>query len=78
MCSDSWRRGIGGYFDHHHAGEVPQHPSFEPHIKEAADVCTTLVDHHQPADIAWAIVAAFGDNLPELGNAAGRPASMHR
>ena len=69
------------YFDHHYAGELPRHPGLEPHIEEAADVCTsTLVDRylagrHRP----WAIVAAFGDNLPELGtalaDAAGIPAA---
>jgi hypothetical protein len=66
------------YFDHHHAGEVPQHPNFEQHIEETADVCTsTLVDrylggrHH-----AWAIVAAFGDNLPELGTSLAEAAGI--
>jgi hypothetical protein len=59
------------YFDHHHAGEVPRHPKFEPHIEEAADVCTsTLVDRHLGGrHRSWAIVAAFGDNLPQLGTA---------
>jgi hypothetical protein len=59
------------YFDHHHAGALPQHPKFEAHIEEAADVCTsTLVDRYLAGrHRAWAIVAAFGDNLPELGTA---------
>jgi hypothetical protein len=56
------------YFDHHHAGELPWHRNFEGHIEEAADVCTsTLVDRFLGGrHRAWAIVAAFGDNLPEL------------
>jgi hypothetical protein len=68
------------YFDHHYAGELPRHPNFEPHIEEAADVCTsTLVDRHLAGrHRRWAIVAAFGDNLPQLGtamaNADGIPA----
>jgi len=57
------------YFDHHYAGELPRHPNFEPHIEEAADVCTsTLVDHHLDGrHRSWAVVAAFGDNLREIG-----------
>jgi hypothetical protein len=59
------------YFDHHFAGVIPVYPHFEAHIDEAADVCTSiLVDRyigglHRP----WAIVAAFGDNLPILARA---------
>ena len=59
------------YFDHHYAGALPQHANFEAHIEEAADVCTsTLVDRHLAGrHRPWAIVAAFGDNMPELGTA---------
>lgn len=59
------------YFDHHHAGALPQHPNFEAHIEETADVCTsTLVDSYLGGrHRAWAIVAAFGDNLAGLGTA---------
>ncbi len=53
------------YFDHHHAGALPRHPLLEAHIDEAADVCTSiLVDRHLGGRYrAWAVVAAFGDNL---------------
>src|SRR5712691_8785247 len=53
------------YFDHHHAGALPRHPLLEAHIDEAADVCTSiLVDRHIGGRYrAWAVVAAFGDNL---------------
>jgi single-stranded DNA-specific DHH superfamily exonuclease len=66
------------YFDHHHAGELPRHANFEPHIEEAADVCTsTLVDRHLAGrHRSWAIVAAFGDNLPELGAAMATAAGI--
>ena len=59
------------YFDHHHVGTLPQHPSFEPHIDESPDVCTgILVDRHlEGRHHAWAIVAAFGDNMPKVGRA---------
>ncbi|HZQ63511.1 MAG TPA: acetyltransferase, partial [Casimicrobiaceae bacterium] len=53
------------YFDHHRAGEVPQHPNLRVMIDTSADVCTAiLVDRHlQGRYRIWAIVAAYGDNL---------------
>ena len=59
------------YFDHHQAGALPRHPLLEAHIDEAADVCTSiLVDRHLGGRFrAWAIVAAFGDNLAEPARA---------
>jgi hypothetical protein len=53
------------YFDHHFAGEIPQHPLLDAHIDTAPTVCTSLiVDRHlQGRFRAWAVVAAFGDNL---------------
>ena len=55
------------YFDHHAAGEVPSHPGFEAHIDESAGVCTSiLVDRYlQGRFRVWAVVAAFGDAMPE-------------
>ena len=66
------------YFDHHHAGTLPQHRRFEAHIDESPDVCTsTLVDRylagrHRP----WAIVAAYGDNLKDLADTMARSEGM--
>lgn len=53
------------YFDHHHAGEIPQHHNLTTHIDLSADVCTSLlVDQHLKGRFhLWAITAAFGDNL---------------
>lgn len=55
------------YFDHHSAGEVPSHPGLEAHIDESAGVCTSiLVDRHLRGRFRlWAVVAAFGDGMPE-------------
>ena len=55
------------YFDHHAAGEVPSHPGLEPHIDESRGVCTSiLVDRYlQGRFRAWAVVAAFGDGMPD-------------
>lgn len=53
------------YFDHHHAGEIPQHANLTTHIDLSAEVCTSLlVDLHLKGKFhLWAITAAFGDNL---------------
>lgn len=53
------------YFDHHYAGEIPEHPLLEAHIDTARGVCTSiLVDRHLGGRYrAWAVAAAFGDNL---------------
>jgi len=66
------------YFDHHHAGELPQHPGFLPYIEEAADVCTSiLVDRYLGGSHrGWAIVAAFGDSLPDVANAMARSVGL--
>ncbi len=65
------------YFDHHHAGEIPQHPNLTVHIDLSADICTSLlVDQYLRGKFHfWAITAAFGDNLvqkaQQLANSAG-------
>lgn len=53
------------YFDHHHAGEIPQNSSLVTHIDLSASACTSiLVDRHlKGRHRLWAITAAFGDNL---------------
>ncbi len=55
------------YFDHHYAGEKVVHPHLQATIDPAADTCTgILVDRYlQGRYRRWAIVAAFGDNLPD-------------
>jgi hypothetical protein len=53
------------WFDHHHAGAIPEHPHLEAHIDESPETCTSLiVDRHLGGrHRAWAVVGAFGDNL---------------
>ena len=62
------------YFDHHFAGEVPRHPLLEAHIDTGPDVCTSLiVDRHLGGrHRAWAVAAAFGDNLQVPARAAAK------
>lgn len=66
------------YFDHHAAGDIPQHPRFEAHIDTAPDVCTSLlVDRHLAGKHRlWAVVAAFGDNLVQSAVRAAQPLQL--
>ena len=66
------------YFDHHFAGEIPSHPNLQAHIDTAPDVCTSLiVDRHLGGKHrAWAVVAAFGDNLRAAASAAAAPLDL--
>jgi hypothetical protein len=54
------------YFDHHAAGEVPRHPNLTAFIDTAPDTCTSLIVDRYLAGRhrLWAVVAAYGDNLP--------------
>lgn len=53
------------YFDHHYAGEIPDHNKLQAHINTNANVCTgLLVDRYLKGQYRdWAIAAAYGDNL---------------
>ena len=55
------------YVDHHQSGEMPQHRSFTSLIDTAADTCTSLLvdDYLKYRFSAWAVTAAFGDNLKD-------------
>ena len=63
------------YFDHHQPGDIPAHPHFEPHIDTDANVCTSLLvnQYLQGKQLAWAVTAAFGDNLAEAARQAAAP-----
>lgn len=77
--SDLLDRGVAvRWFDHHFPGELPRHPNFEPHIDITATVCTSLlVDRHLSGRYrAWAVAAAFGDNLNESARAAAAPLDL--
>jgi oligoribonuclease NrnB/cAMP/cGMP phosphodiesterase (DHH superfamily) len=53
------------YIDHHQAGVIPKHSSLTTLINTDANICTSLlVDNYlQKRFSAWAVTAAFGDNL---------------
>ena len=62
------------WFDHHHGGVLPVQKNFESHIDTAPDVCSSLlVDGHLSGRYrAWAVTAAFGDNLAGAARDAAR------
>ncbi len=66
------------YFDHHFAGAVPRHPALSAHIDTAPDTCTSLlVDTFLGGRYAaWAVTAAFGDNLDDSARARGSRAGL--
>ncbi len=63
------------YFDHHQPGEIPDHPQFEAHIDTSPETCTSLLvnEYLGGAHLAWAVAAAFGDNLAQAARRAAEP-----
>jgi single-stranded DNA-specific DHH superfamily exonuclease len=66
------------YFDHHFAGEIPQHGSLETHIDTDANVCSSLLvnSYLEGAYLPWAVTAAFGDNLFNAAEQAAAPLDL--
>ena len=62
------------YFDHHFAGDIPQHDKLDAHIDTSADVCTSLLvnDYLGGQFLPWAVTAAFGDNMYESARVAAK------
>ncbi len=58
------------YADHHKAGDIPQHGNLDAHIDLDANMCTALIVDQllQGRFHAWAITAAYGDNLIAKAN----------
>ncbi len=66
------------YVDHHFAGEVPVSDNLTAHIDLDSDVCTSLiVDNLLEGKFrAWAVTAAFGDNLHDAARKVGDSLSL--
>lgn len=66
------------YFDHHQADDIPAHPNLHAHIDTGAEWCTSLLvnRHLGGRHRAWAVVAAFGDNLADSARAAAAPLGL--
>jgi len=62
------------YVDHHKTGEMISHPNLDADIDLSAETCTSLIVDKQlgGAFRAWAITAAFGDNLAKQALALGK------
>lgn len=63
------------YFDHHYPGEIPAYSVLQANIDTDANTCTGLIvnQHLQGAHLAWAVTAAFGDNLLNVAREAAAP-----
>jgi single-stranded DNA-specific DHH superfamily exonuclease len=66
------------YFDHHFAGDIPQHSGLETHIDTEPNVCTSLLVNRylDGAYLPWAVTAAFGDNLFTSAEKAAGPLNL--
>lgn len=66
------------YFDHHFAGDIPEHGGLETHIDTEPNVCTSLLvnQYLQGAHLPWAVTAAFGDNLFSSAEQAAAPLGL--
>jgi len=67
------------YFDHHFAGDIPESANLHAHIDTSPDVCSSLlVNRHLGGRfLAWAVTAAFGDNLHDAAQQAAIPLSLN-
>ncbi len=66
------------YVDHHLAGEIPNHKNLKTLIDTDANTCTSLLinDYLEGKYRAWAVTAAFGDNLFNSAEQAAFPLSL--
>ncbi len=66
------------YADHHYAGEIPASARLTAHIDPGADCCTSLIIDRVLGGSyrAWAVAAAFGDNLHDAARKAAEPLAL--
>jgi oligoribonuclease NrnB/cAMP/cGMP phosphodiesterase (DHH superfamily) len=66
------------YVDHHLPGEIPSHKNLKTLINTDANTCTSLLinDYLEGKYRAWAVAAAFGDNLFDSAKQAAFPLSL--
>ncbi len=66
------------YFDHHFAGEIPDDERLEAYINTDANMCTSLLvsEYINHKYLAWAVTAAFGDNLFVAAEEAAKPLNL--
>ncbi len=63
------------YFDHHHAGEIPDHPRLHTYIDPAPDRGTSFIINRYTGGKfrAWAVVGTFGDNFDDAARRLAEP-----
>lgn len=66
------------YFDHHFAGDIPRNENLDPHIDTDSNMCTSLLvnNYLNGQYLAWAVTAAFGDNLFSAAEEAAAPLNL--
>jgi len=66
------------YIDHHIAGVIPKHAGLTALIDTDPNICTSLlVDQHLAGKYrAWAVTAAFGDNMNQSAEQAAKQLSI--
>ena len=66
------------YFDHHYAGEIPEHPGLLVRIDPSPTRGTSLLvdDYLGGRFRAWAVVGTFGDNLDQSARQAAQPLGL--
>lgn len=67
------------YFDHHYAGEIPQHDNLTTHIDTSPETCTSLLvnEHLAGTHLAWAVTGAYGDNFHDAAREAAAPLALN-
>ncbi len=67
------------YFDHHFAGEIPEHKNLTTNIDTSANTCTSLLVNASLKGkyLPWAVTAAFGDNLFSAAETAAIPLQLN-
>ncbi len=68
------------YFDHHNAAQAFEHEHLHLHCDMAADVCSSiLVNRYLNGRYwKWAVVAAYGDNLPAVATVMAGEAGLNQ
>ena len=66
------------YFDHHFAGDIPEHDNLQANIDTDANICTSLLVNASLNNqfLPWAVTAAFGDNLFTSAEEAAKPLGL--
>lgn len=70
---------VVSYYDHHFAGDIPENKNLTSFIDTDANICTGLIVNRELKNVhlAWAVTAAFGDNLFDAARDAATPLNLN-